>query len=300
VIKLPSGVEIKKLIDDLRIVSWEASETLTYYAQILKDTKKKSNILKNDNLDDPVTLADLTVNEMIINRIKEKYKGVNWEILSEENVKSSSHNFDSSRDWIWVLDPLDGTKDFLQGTSNYAVHLALNYKKRPIIGVVLIPEKDELWIAVGNNVWCEKRNGNIFRPNLPKNKILTEMVLVTSKNHRNETLKQLIEKINLKEVIIMGSIGCKIASIVRGFSDIYICLSLPGKSSPKDWDFAAPEAILKASGGAITTLDNRQITYCKSNFEHGGIIVASNNLATHKSVCLEIKRIIKKYDLYPL
>ena len=299
-IKLPSGVEIKKLIDDLRIVSWEASETLIYYAQILKDTKKKSNILKNDNLDDPVTLADLTVNEMIINRIKEKYKGVNWEILSEENVKSSSHNFDSSRDWIWVLDPLDGTKDFLQGTSNYAVHLALNYKKRPIIGVVLIPEKDELWIAVGNDVWCEKRNGNIFRPTLPKNKILTEMVLVTSKNHRNETLKQLIEKINLKEVIIMGSIGCKIASIVKGVSDIYICLSLPGKSSPKDWDFAAPEAILKASGGAITTLDNRQITYCKSNFEHGGIIVASNNLNTHKSICLEIKRIIKKYDLYPI
>ena len=61
------------------------------------------------------------------------------------------------------------------------------------------------------------------------------MVLVTSKNHRNETLKNLIRKINFKEVIIIGNIGCKITSIVRGESDIYICLSPPGKSSPKDW-----------------------------------------------------------------
>jgi len=297
VIKLPSGVEIKNLIDDLRIVCWEVSETLTYYSQIVKDKNKKSNILKNDNLNDPVTVADLTVNEMIINRINEKYQGVNWEILSEENVKSSSSDFDLNRDWMWILDPLDGTKDFLQGTPNYAVHLALNYKQRPIIGVVLIPEKDELWIAVGNDIWCEKRNEKILKPNLSNNKSLSEMVLVTSKNHRNQYLENLIEKINFKEVIIMGSIGCKITSIVKGVSDIYICLSLPGKSSPKDWDFAAPEAILKASGGAITTLDNKEIVYCKSNFEQGGIIVATNNSATHKNTCLEIKEIIKSYDL---
>ena len=126
------------------------------------------------------------------------------------------------------------------------------------------------------------------------------MVLVTSKNHRNETLKNLIRKINFKEVIIIGSIGCKITSIVRGESDIYICLSLPGKSSPKDWDFAAPEAILKSSGGAITNLDNQELTYGKPNFEQGGIIIASNNKFKHANICLEIKEIIKKYELYPL
>ena len=126
------------------------------------------------------------------------------------------------------------------------------------------------------------------------------MVLVTSKNHRNETLKNLIKKINFKEVIIMGSIGCKITSIVRGESDIYICLSLPGKSSPKDWDFAAPAAILKAAGGAITNLNNQELTYGKSNFEQGGVIVASNNKLSHESFCMEIKEIIKKNCLYPL
>ena len=126
------------------------------------------------------------------------------------------------------------------------------------------------------------------------------MVLVTSKNHNNETLKKLIQKINFNEVIIMGSIGCKIASIVRGESDFYICLSLPGKSSPKDWDFAAPEAILKASGGAITNLENEELSYGKFNFEQGGIILASNNKVNHREICLQIKEIIKKYDLYPL
>ncbi len=299
-IKLPSGVYIENLIDDLRAFSWEAYETLTYYSKIVKDSNNKSNILKNDNLDDPVTLADLKVNEVIIKRINEKYKGINWGILSEENVKISSESFDNNFEWMWVLDPLDGTKDFIQGTGNYAMHLALNYKNKPYIGFVLIPVKDELWITNGEKVWGEKKNGSKIRPNLSPSKNLKDMSLVTSKNHRNETLKNLIRKIDFNKVITMGSIGCKIASIIRGDSDIYISLSLPGKSSPKDWDFAAPEAILKAAGGVITNLDNQELIYGNSNFEQGGIIVASNNIDYHEDICAEIKEIIKKYDIYPL
>ena len=64
------------------------------------------------------------------------------------------------------------------------------------------------------------------------------MIIVTSKNHSIQTLKKVIEKLNFKDQIVMGSVGCKIASILGGESNIYICLSLPGKSSPKDWDFA--------------------------------------------------------------
>ena len=126
------------------------------------------------------------------------------------------------------------------------------------------------------------------------------MVLVTSKNHRNETLKKLIQKIQFNDVKIMGSIGCKITSIVKGESDIYISLSLPGKSSPKDWDFAAPSAVLKAAGGAITNLDNEELIFGKSNFDQGGIIVATNNANTHQNICLELKAIIEKFNLYPL
>ena len=124
------------------------------------------------------------------------------------------------------------------------------------------------------------------------------MTLVTSKNHRNTTLRNLIQKIHFKEVIIMGSIGCKIASILRGQSDIYICLSMPEGSSPKDWDFAAPEAILKAAGGAITNIYNEELVYGASNFQQGGIIVASNNRINQMKICSEIKQTLEKYNLY--
>ncbi len=299
-IRLPSGIDIDILIDDLRTISEEAFEILIYYSKILKDSNFKSNILENGNKDNPVTKADLKVNEMIIKKINEKYRDIDWQILSEENVNISSKECNKESEWLWVLDPLDGTKDFLQGTGNYAMHLALNYKKRPYLGVVLIPEKDQLWFAFEDKVWCEKRDGSKIKPNLSTNKTLKDMILVTSKNHKNKTLGHLIQRINFREVVVMGSIGCKLASIVMGESDIYICLSLPGKSSPKDWDFAAPESILRAAGGAITNLENEDLTYNKPNYEQGGIIVASNNKANHKNICLQIKKIIQKYEIYPL
>ena len=296
-IKLPSGVEINNLIDDLKIISWEASEILLHYSKILKNKEDKNIILKNNN-EDPVTKADLEVNDLIIQRINENYKNVNWKILSEENVKIELKNCYEDSDWLWVLDPLDGTKDFIQGTGNYAMHLALNYKQKPYLGFVLIPEKEELWISNSKKIWCERKGKHSISPSLVKKKNLKDMIIVTSKNHSNPTLNNLIDKVGFKEIKKMGSIGCKIASIIRGESDIYISLSLPGKSAPKDWDFSAPEAILKAAGGAITNIDNEDLCYGKSNFEHGGTIVATNDLLTHESICLKIKEIIKEYDIY--
>ena len=297
--KLPNGVDINNLIDNLRIFSWEASEYMLYYSQLFKDGNYKSNII-NKKKDDPVTKADLKVNEIIIKRIKEHYGDIKWGILSEENVKLEKGTCNKEFDWLWVLDPLDGTKDFIQATGNYAMHLALNHKNTPYLGVVLIPEKGELWFAYEDKIWVENKEGSKFKVNLNKNKSLQEMTLVTSKNHRNEALKYLIQKINFKEVMIMGSIGCKIASIVRGESDIYICLSLPGKSCPKDWDFAAPAAILKAAGGAITNINNKELSYNGSNFEQGGIIVATNNYLNHRDICFEIKEIIRRFEIYPI
>ena len=295
--KLPFGVDINNLINDLRIFSWEAAEILIYYSRIIKDKNLKSNIINSTNKEDPVTLADLKVNEMIIKKINKKYENVSWEILSEENVKLESHSSNINADWLWVLDPLDGTKDFIQGTGNYAMHLALNYKQKPYLGVVLIPEKNELWISNGDICWGERRDGSMVKTNTSKHKLLHEMNIVTSKNHRNQTLNKLIDKINFKKVIFMGSIGCKIASIIKGESDIYISLSLPDQSSPKDWDFAAPEAILKAAGGAVTNIENEELSYNQTNFEQRGIIIASNNKEIHKELCLQLKEIVKRYNI---
>ena len=295
-----SELDINNLIDDLRIITWEAADILLYYSQMLKNPNHEINIVKSKNNEDPLTLADLKVNEKIIKGINQNKTNFNWEILSEENVKIESNSCNREADFLWVLDPLDGTKDFIQGTENYAMYLALNFKQKPIIGFVLIPKRNELWISNGKKVWCENRSGNHLRNNLINKKNLNEMIIVTSKNHRNNTLENLINKINFKKKITMGSIGCKIASILRGESDIYICLSLPGQTAPKDWDFAAPEAILKAAGGAITDIENRDLSYNHPNFEQGGIIIASNDKQNHENICLQIKEIIEKFDLYPI
>ena len=297
-VTLPNGVLINNLIKDLRIYSWEAADILLNYSEKIKDLDYKREFLRSLDHNDPATEADLKVNESIIQNIQNNYLGANWKILSEENVKIASDIQNYNTDWLWVLDPLDGTKDFIQGTKNYAMHLALNYKQKAYIGLVLIPERNELWISDGKETWCETRDKS-FKKTLPSiDKSLEEMVIVTSKNHRNESLKRLIKKINFKEVIIMGSIGCKIASILRGESDIYISLTLPGQSAPKDWDFAAPEAILKTAGGAITNLDNQDLSYGISNYEKGGIIIASNNRENHENLCLQLKEIIKKNNIY--
>ena len=193
-VKLPERVDINNLIDYLRIFSWEAADILLQYSQILKKSGNKIDIIKNHNEKDPVTTADLEVNDLILKRMQCKYKNVGWKYLSEENAKLDL-NSDINSDWVWVLDPLDGTKDFIQGTGNYAMHFALNYKNKPFLGVVLIPERDELWISNGETVWCERRD-NINRKlfSFPK-KSLSDITLVTSKNHSNPTLINLNDKI---------------------------------------------------------------------------------------------------------
>ena len=296
-INLPPGTDIDKLISDLRMFSWEASDILVRYAQMLRDPNNKIKIIEDKKNNDAVTKADLEVNELIIKKICKNYKNINWEILSEENSKLDSRSCNLNSDWIWILDPLDGTRDFIQGTNNYAMHLALNYKNKPYLGVVLIPEKDELWIANGSEAWCENRNQCTRRTNFSDKKSLEEMTIVTSKNHRNNVLNNLIDSIPFKKVNVMGSVGCKIASILRGESDIYISLSLPGQSAPKDWDFASPEVILKTAGGAITNLFNEDLTYNQKNLEQGGIIIASNNFQNHENICLQVREIIKRYNI---
>ena len=298
--KLPKGVDINKLIDDLRNFSWEAYEIFNYYSEKLNNYSYKKQLLDSVDISDPVTAVDLKINKLILSRIRQNYKRINWDFLTEENAKMGIKSSANNSDWLWVIDPLDGTKDFIQETGDYAMHLALNYKKKPYLGLVLIPSKEELWMSVEQKVWCEDQNGLKKYPNIIKKDSLKRMRLVTSRNHLNEKLKILIANLQFKENITMGSIGCKIASIVRGDSDIYISLSLKGQSAPKDWDFAAPEAILRGAGGAITDIDNRELVYDKPDYLHRGLIIASNDHCFHSYICNKVKEIIIEKEIFPL
>ena len=296
-IQLPVGVDINNLIDDLRNFSREASEILISFSENLKNnTDYKKEVIEKTNMNSPVTEADLRVSDLIITRIKEKYPLIDWELLSEENYKNNQNCF-KNKQWLWVLDPLDGTKDFIQGTGDYAMHLALNYMNKPYLGVVLIPSKNQLWISDGNKVWCERNGKPNLNLNLSKIKNLDEMALVSSRNHNNKNLKILLEKIKFKKKVVMGSIGCKIASIIKGESDIYLSYSPHGGNGPKDWDFAAPEAILRAAGGLITNIDNEDLTYGINKLTHNGLIIASSDKENHGEICKKIKDIIKENNL---
>ena len=297
-IKLISDLKTENLIKSLKEFSWEAALIMIHYSQEIKNINNNSKLVKFKNNKEPVTIADLKVNRLIIRRIKEKYPDIMWGFLSEENFKKDvDENLDY--EWLWVFDPLDGTKDFIQGTGNYAMHLALNYRNKPFIGVVLIPSRDELWISNGKTLSCENKSGIKKKITLSRKKNLREMTLVVSQNHKDKYLKNLLSKIPCKKIISMGSIGCKISSILRGESDLYLSLSDPQKGSPKDWDFAAPDAILKAAGGVITNLENEEIVYNKKNLDHGGLIIASNNKTNHKFICNQLKVLIEKDNLIP-
>ena len=181
-------------------------------------------------------------------------------------------------EWLWILDPLDGTKDFLQGTGEYAVHLALVRGRRPVLGVVLLPEADELWIGiVGEGAWCEDRQGERSPVRFSDRTEVSDLILVASRSHRDDRLVKLIDALNLGGSKAVGSVGFKVATILRGETDLYVSLS--GKSAPKDWDMAAPEAVLLAAGGRFTHADQADLTYNTGDVRQAGCLIASHGKA---------------------
>ena len=294
---LSVDIDINNIIEVLRGLSWDVSDILLYYAKVLKVNSGKNNLIQSKLDGSPVTIADLKVNDLVFNLLKKKISIFSWGFLSEENHKVKFNKDGGNTNFLWVLDPLDGTKDFINGTGNYAMHLSLNFQNKPLLGVVLIPEKEELWIADGDKVWSERKNGLKYKPNNLFKENIHDMTLVISKNHNNKVLKKLVSKLPVKDVISMGSVGCKISSIIKGESDFYISLSLPGKSAPKDWDFAAPEALLKCAGGSMTNEKNEPLSYNKNNYLQSGLIIASGNRNNHENLCKIIKENIDNNNL---
>ena len=160
---LPKGVILKELLIQLRKLSWGAADILMAYARGLQPPYGFTRDLNvEESGDGPVSAADLAVNRWLLDGLKAQFPSAPWLLLSEETAKDEliqQNTFDS--EWVWILDPLDGTKDFIAGTGEYAVHLALVKDHRPVVGVVLIPELEELWLGVlGIDAWCEDRNRN--------------------------------------------------------------------------------------------------------------------------------------------
>tara|TARA_Y100001968_G_scaffold20572_1_gene16186 strand:+ start:1089 stop:2003 length:915 start_codon:yes stop_codon:yes gene_type:complete len=285
---VPEEVELTTLLDELRKLSWDAADVLMAYARGQEPPYGFPKCLTVDEGGDgPVSAADLAVNELLLSGMKDNHTSARWDILSEETSKGKTfQGSNNKKDWSWILDPLDGTKDFLQGSENYAVHLALVYKKKPKIGIVLIPERNELWFGIiGTGAWCENRNRTKKFVSFSKRTEIHDLTLVSSKNHQELKLQNLLNRMNFADTKRIGSVGCKVASILRGESDVYISLS--GKTSPKDWDMAAPHALIEAAGGAFTHADGTDLVYQKSNYSQSGCLIASHG-KSHQKICRKV------------
>ena len=282
---LPEEVELEHLLVELRKLSWIASDVLKAYARGSHPPHDFPKVLTvQEGGDGPVSTADMAINTLFIYGLKEKFPLVKWDILSEESAKETTlKNVENNYDWQWIIDPLDGTKDFLQGSENYAVHIALVYKQKPKIGIVLIPEKNELWFGiVGIGAWFENRDGAKNHFSFSERLDISKLILVSSKNHQQLILKNLLSTLCFGETKKIGSVGCKIASILRGEADVYISLS--GKTSPKDWDMAAPHALIEAAGGMFSHADGTNLTYQEMNYFQSGCLIASHG-KSHRQIC---------------
>ncbi|MFN9545834.1 MAG: 3'(2'),5'-bisphosphate nucleotidase CysQ [Cyanobacteriota bacterium] len=293
-IPLPEGVEGDALLAELRHLSWGASAILRAYARGETPPHGFPRALTvEEGGEGPVSAADLAVNRWLLDGLAAAFPQAPWTLLSEETAKDwLSSGQPIASDWLWVLDPLDGTRDFLQGTGEYAVHLALVRGQSPVLGLILLPELEELWIglppssgegsrAVGM-AWCEDPSGASQPPRLSERRQTAELVLVASRSHRDQRLEQLVEALRIGPSRVMGSVGGKVATILRGETDVYISLS--GKTAPKDWDMAAPEAVLRAAGGAFSHADGNALLYNTGHGLQAGCLIASHGVA-HGELC---------------
>ena len=287
---LPDGIGREPLLAELRRLAWVAADILRAYARGDQPPYGFPPAMSVDHGGEgPVSAADLAVNRWLLDGLAAAFPTAGWTLLSEETAAEMLVPGEPlEAEWLWILDPLDGTKDFLQGTGEYAVHLALVHGQRPVLGVVLLPEPEELWFGLvaagdagaGGEAWRENRAGERTPATLSGRG--EELVLVASRNHRDDRLEQLLGELRPARSLAIGSVGGKVATILRGEADLYISLS--GRSAPKDWDMAAPEAVLVAAGGAFSNADGRPLTYNSGDVRQAGCLIASHGPA-HADLC---------------
>ena len=273
-----------------RSVGWGASYLLrSYYHGELKD----GNLGIQHKQDGPVTAADIAVSHYILDRLQANLGNQDFAYISEESYTSQSVKH-LSHSWVWIIDPLDGTRDFIDRTGEYAVHIALVNEGRPVLAVVAWPEAEKLYYAtLGSGTFRETRDGTHTRLRVSEHKVIEDLVLVVSRTHRSQRFNHLLKQLPCQNQHSVGSVGCKIATIVEQQADIYISLS--GKSAPKDWDLAAPELILTEAGGKFTHFDGTPLKYNQGDVSQWGGLLASNGYC-HIALCNEAERVLALED----
>lgn len=252
----------QKLLDNpgalcnmVRRIALEAGEITLKYFEMAGDSHVEA---KADG--SPVTLADREAEMLIQIKLEELTPGI--PIVGEEAASLGKEPKDFDRDgYFWIVDPLDGTKEFIGGGGDYTVNIALINKGEPVLGVVYAPAKGELYAGHGLGTavrWMEDsdKEKQISVRKSPKG----GLVVVASINHGDEgKLGQFLEKFKVEKVVKRGS-SLKMCIIAAGKADLY-----PRFGPTCEWDTAAADAVLRSAGGIITDLDGQPLKYGGSN-----------------------------------
>ncbi len=285
---------LEEVVAIARSVGWGAANILRSY---YRGDSNQGDLEIQEKKDGPVTAADVAANHYILETLQASLGKEDFGYLSEETYKSLSEQSLESllhHPWVWIIDPLDGTRDFIDKTGEYAVHIALVHEGRPILAVVAWPEAQKLYYAtLGGGTFVETAEGVTTSVRVSKRNAIADLSLVASRTHRDERFNQLLAQLPFKAKHYVGSVGCKIATILEQQADVYISLS--GKSAPKDWDIAAPELILSEAGGQFTHFDGTPLLYNQGDVSQWGGLMASNGHC-HETLCTQASEILAQID----
>ena len=253
-------------IDEKKKITLSLLDTFNNASQVSLDLRKigLTKEIKSDNT--PVSNGDIEVNKILTNKIQEITPSIS--IVSEE---SNNHKLDANLKDFWLIDPIDGTRDYINNRDEFTLNAALILDKKPAIGIITAPAKKRIFYSYGlSNSYELINNHEISLIN--KEKESQDLIAVSYSSE----LKPEILKIHKKYKIIshqrMKS-SLKFCVIAAGEFDMYV-------AEPRacEWDIAAGHAILEHSGGKVTDFNYNEILYGKPEFKNPSLILKSKNI----------------------
>jgi 3'(2'), 5'-bisphosphate nucleotidase len=239
----------------LRAALAGGEQVMRIYADPLEVTQKDDRT--------PVTAADLASEQAIVKILAEAFPDI--PIVSEETVPAAGFSSPASR--FWCVDPLDGTREFIQRNGEFAVLVGLIEHGRPVLGVVHGPAAGVTYVAHGPATAMLRRDGGAFEPIRARAPSPDGIVVVHSRSHENS--RRLAEYFQDRPVIERRQCGSalKFGVLAAGEADIY-----PRFGTTMEWDTAAGQAVLEAAGGHVFGLDGDPLTYGKPGLKNDGFV----------------------------
>jgi 3'(2'), 5'-bisphosphate nucleotidase len=253
-------IDIKKIIENL-------VDVFLFAGKISLELREKGLIKKIKSDNTPVTNGDLEVNNIITKKIIELTPNI--PIISEET--SDNKSIKDLKDF-WLIDPIDGTYDYINNLDEFTINAGLIINKQPAAGLIYAPAKKRMFYSYGNDLAFELINGKQVK--LEKSNIFDKdnIKFVSYSNKIKPEIEKIYKQLNVKEYVRMKS-SLKFCVIATGEFDGYV-------AEPRacEWDIAAGHAILKHSGGNVTDFEGNQILYGKKDFKNPSLILKSKNI----------------------